>query len=114
MGDRYFQGSEIVHAFLVHYAFYTRQDTTQVSARATTAMHDLSSHDAYAHLWLVTQCAQFMLGNEWEGGGGRAEVMKALVRAREIDAHALVRRLTEVVGFVGSDARLGESAAAAL
>jgi tetratricopeptide (TPR) repeat protein len=110
MGDRYFQGSEIVHAFLVHYAFYSHEGTGPVAKRATRAMHELSSHDPYAQLWLVTECAQFMLSPQWEGG--RAEVTKALVRARELDAHALVKRLAEVVGLGRDDVLLGQATAA--
>jgi diguanylate cyclase (GGDEF)-like protein/putative nucleotidyltransferase with HDIG domain len=110
LGDRYFQGSEIVNAFLVHYAFYTQDGICETAERATRAMHDLASHDPYAHVWLVTECAQFMLSTQWDGG--RAEITKALGRARELDAAALVRRLTDAVGF-GTDAtRLGQATVA--
>jgi diguanylate cyclase (GGDEF)-like protein/putative nucleotidyltransferase with HDIG domain len=110
LGDRYFQGGEIVHAFLVHYAFYAHEGTGPAAQRAMRAMHELASHDPYGHIWLVTECSQFMLAPQWEGG--RAEVTKALVRARELDAYALVRRLTEIVGFGREDALLGQTTVA--
>ena len=110
LGDRYFQGSEIVNAFLVHYAFYTQDGICETAERATRAMHDLASHDPYAHVWLVTECAQFMLSTQWDGG--RAEITKALGRARELDAAALVRRLTDAVGFGTDEPRLGQATVA--
>jgi hypothetical protein len=105
LGDRHFQGSEIVNAFLVHYAYYTQDGVWAAAERATRAMQDLASHDPYAHIWLVTECARFMLAPEWEGG--RMEVTKALLRARELGALGLVRRLTDVAGFSQDDTLLG-------
>jgi hypothetical protein len=46
-----------------------------------------------------------MLAPEWEGG--RMEVTKALLRARELGALGLVRRLTDVAGFSQDDTLLG-------
>ena len=94
-GEGFFQGSEIVEAFLLRHAFEGSGNLAAAVQRAERAIEAFGAQDHYAKLWLISECAQLMLDAGWTNG--REIVATACGQARELGAAALEARLRAVI-----------------